>query len=29
MQRRAQEQTSGGDQTNLDAGGDTNFGVSF
>ena len=29
MQRRAQKQTSGGDQTNLDAGGDTNFGVSF
>ena len=28
MQRRAQEQTYGGDQTNLDAGGDTNFGVS-
>lgn len=29
MQRRAQEQTFGGDQTNLDAGGDTDFGVSF
>jgi hypothetical protein len=28
MRRRAQEQTYGGDQTSLDAGGHTNFGVS-